>query len=344
MKGGGNTEKVVKKKLSGIDNNLTKLSKLTAYMVQDKAFRNILYNEIKQQKTGDYEALYSELRSQKINGSPFTKYFKENIKIANLLSGKTKLGHLMSAIPKLHFAMPVNFEKWNPDTHAPVVTFAPASKDEDDVKHLTAFNSSLEKIRISSSKAPDYPLLVLGVNERVRNDKQNGKPGKNKENIIIINPGDGGGGEDEIDDERESGALDYIERIHVDNLHAYEPFWRGKADMWLQVAYSESSIKEDKKWKEKRSNLKDGFDPDMYIRNWYPDQYGDYCAYEFRERDYGGTYTHEYEQETEAGTISFEFQHEGGDEHFGTTVVNFEDPARRYDLGDLSFRLEFKNQ
>jgi hypothetical protein len=39
----------------------------------------------------------------------------------------------------------------------------------------------------------------------------------------------------------------------------------------------------------------------------------------------------------------FTFNREGGDEHIGTTVVHFTDPARKYDLIDFDFWVDFNN-
>lgn len=69
--------------------------------------------------------------------------------------------------PLLQVSVPVHAEKWDEKNYIPPVTFIPEEYDEESTDYVIGYNSKGEKVLIDAVNPPDYPVIVIGINERI---------------------------------------------------------------------------------------------------------------------------------------------------------------------------------
>lgn len=76
---------------------------------------------------------------------------------------------VLEHIPNLNISVPVNIDKWDAATYAPLVLFIPADFDEKTyTQPLKAYDKDGGVHLLDAKHAPDYPVVVVGPSERVR--------------------------------------------------------------------------------------------------------------------------------------------------------------------------------
>jgi hypothetical protein len=154
-----------------VNQALEKLVRAFALAVKDVEFRKFIKAEVGKKFDGDYEFLYKFAREKRfIDGESFetklgkgySKVFKQDIN-----EGISRVKELVELIPKFNIAVPVNFEKWDDENYVPLVAYHPVGVDDKLVKKVKAFDSEGNEYWLDAWKAPDFPVIVLGVNERV---------------------------------------------------------------------------------------------------------------------------------------------------------------------------------
>jgi hypothetical protein len=146
---------------------------IIAKSLEDKEFREFLKAEALKKFDGDYDILYS-LVKEKISGNGKTLSARVNAITTEFKksTGKFKtefssVEELINKIPKLQIAIPVNCESWNTDNYVPPVACLNSELKNKLVTQVKAYDSKGNVTMLDKSKAPDYPVVVISINERL---------------------------------------------------------------------------------------------------------------------------------------------------------------------------------
>lgn len=77
---------------------------------------------------------------------------------------------LLGRIPNLNLSVPVNIDKWDAATYAPLVIFIPAGYNERTAKQVKAYDQNGNEHWLDAQRAPNFPVVVVGPSERVHGD------------------------------------------------------------------------------------------------------------------------------------------------------------------------------
>lgn len=122
--------------------------------------RRSLHASLTQRFDGDTNALWSDLATQQEFRDGFSKVAK-NAK-ASLVNSRM--------LPRLNVAVPSKFDSWNPETDVPLVAVMPEGVDDLALETIVAYNSAGAEVLLDAWSEPDYPVLVVGLNERTNDD------------------------------------------------------------------------------------------------------------------------------------------------------------------------------
>jgi hypothetical protein len=352
-----------------VNQALEKLARAFALAVKDVEFRKFIKAEVGKKFDGDYEFLYKFAREKRfIDGESFeTKLGKGYSKVfkQGLNEGISRVKELVELIPKFNIAVPVNFEKWDDENYVPLVAYHPVGVDDKLVKKVKAFDSEGNEYWLDAWKAPDFPVIVLGVNERV---DDNGNVRYFSLPNMRESEDDGGGGGSfgggGSTQPRQWGCWEIFESLQV--LDDQEPWTKGDPEIVLLVkaknypdgqylfktapfsgfdfAWEGAGLP----WEDDYTSWKT-YNWDMF--NWTQD-IGEWVVYYWYEDDWDWSLTLKGEiiiQVIIFGvTIPFKFHANltigDSDDEYGYKVVYFSDPYQVYDLqGKLKWTVKWRN-
>lgn len=243
-----------------VNQKLEQLAVSLAASLKDPSVRQLVKNEVGKKFDGDYNALYSSMANQPLTGE--RTFRQELVRGISAFSGDTRtaaksLDHLALEFPRLQIAVPANYEKWDAKKTAPLVAYIPQGVDVDSLAALRAFDGNGKLHLLSTAEAPDFPVVVLGMNERTNelgflekslsNSKSAGASRTfEKDNTRLIEPpddgggggtgggGNGGGGSCAATTHND-GDREWLRYIMIYNDH--EGWFQGYPDIFLTVAY-----------------------------------------------------------------------------------------------------------
>ncbi|AMR27646.1 hypothetical protein A0257_11440 [Hymenobacter psoromatis] len=145
----------------------------------EAAYRQLLKAEALKQFDGDYDVLYRAFTTLK---PAFGQRMDELVAQSPTGQALTGMADVLAHVPNLNISVPVNINKWDAATYAPLVLFIPADFDEKTyTKPLQAYDKDGQVHLLDAKQAPDYPVVVIGPSERVRGTaltSENFGPGK----------------------------------------------------------------------------------------------------------------------------------------------------------------------
>jgi hypothetical protein len=154
-------------------------------MNESKDFRKLIKKEALAKFDGDYDILLRNIVDQPVkvdnsiqlrssNGENATVkdllescYDSGNSSEVNLRSSTSMISELQQKYPGLQIAIPVNAENWEEEGEIPPVTFIPEEYEEYVTEYVAAYNSDGSVIKLDAIEPPKYPILVIGMNERM---------------------------------------------------------------------------------------------------------------------------------------------------------------------------------
>ena len=147
---------------------------MAATLAENSSLREEIKQEGLKKFDGDYDILYKRFVNKHTN---FKDKLTQNVKVTAarvssdaVISGAvvpSNMEAILQEVPNLNISIPVNIEKWNTSTTAPLVTFVPVGFDERKTKLLKAFDKDGQVHWLDAQKAPDFPVIVVGASERV---------------------------------------------------------------------------------------------------------------------------------------------------------------------------------
>ncbi len=220
----------------------------------DAGARQQLKAEALKRFDGDYDVLYQPFASghpdfnQRVNGAVATTG----------PDGLTMEG-LLNRVPMLNISVPVNIEKWETSTYAPLVIFIPAGFSERTTKQVLAYDQDGNEHWLDAKRAPDFPVVVVGPSERVSSATAAAKPapyelksilsgGEQPANVVddpnttLETPADGSGGGGGYTPLGTTGTgcrtdkqIEYLRELWMKDVSQYESWFLGDPEIRLQI-------------------------------------------------------------------------------------------------------------
>lgn len=145
---------------------LDELAKELAAAVESRDVRETLHGAIKKRFDGDTNALWSSLA-----GNPaFNRSFNEGVGGESSAEARRSASSVASSMPRLQIAVPAKFASWDPVAYAPLVAFFPRGVDDTTLETITAYDSQGNAVQLDAQVAPEQPVIVLSLNERIDED------------------------------------------------------------------------------------------------------------------------------------------------------------------------------
>ena len=238
-----------------VNQKLEQLAVSLAASLKDPSVRQLVKNEVGKKFDGDYNALYSSMANQPLSGE--RTFRQELVRGISAFSGDThsaakSLDHLALEFPRLQIAVPANYEKWDGLKTVPLVAYIPQGVDVDSLAQLKAFDANGKLHLLSTADAPEFPVVVLGMNERTNElgflertyieSKSRAAVGNNAPPLLNLLPppeeeeGPGSGpGSSCVAKTHNNGDQEWLRQITIYNDH--EGWFQGYPDIFLNVAY-----------------------------------------------------------------------------------------------------------
>ena len=214
---------------------IEELAIATAAAMTDANFRQSVKTEAMKQFDGDYDILYSRLVKESLKSGKSGNFYLNALSEKYKSIGKNSrqyIENLIKQIPRFQIAVPVHCESWDTENHLPLVAYVPTNFDEKTFTKVKAFDKDGKLHWLSLDKEPNFPVVVLGYNERT-DDNGNLIDGfKN----ILPDEGDGGGGSG-----GSGGGFNYspnslyLVKLKFNDLSAYEPWISGKPEIYIDI-------------------------------------------------------------------------------------------------------------
>lgn len=151
-------------KLTAQEIRLKYFAKALATSLDNEELINLIKNEAMNKFDGDTEVLW-EMVSDRMLTSGFT--LREYIDSKYIKDNKSPLSiSEIEKVPLLNILFVTCCDDCNSDKPMKV-TFVPLTKNDIEVDSVIAYNSALNECTISNTECPGFPLIVIGVNERI---------------------------------------------------------------------------------------------------------------------------------------------------------------------------------
>ena len=177
-----------------------------AAAVTDPAVRSVIAQQTDLKFDGDTEALYATLAPQATGTDTLAGAMASGLSAQNLSA-------VTAQVPNLHVA--VRGPAWNPQQTTPWVAVAPEGGDE--FAPVTAYDAQGRAHQLDGRTAPDVPVLVVGVNERV--DAAGQLPPQSPAPQAGLT----------------AQGCYQVKLVRLDLYNDMEPWTKGKAEIWVAV-------------------------------------------------------------------------------------------------------------
>lgn len=129
-------------------------------ILHNKSVRKHIKQEVYKRFDGDYNLLANKLNEQSISGREFKEQVFSTFPIE-------KYVEILNSNPKLNIAIPVHIDKWNAESEVPLVAILPSTYDDMESTHIPAFDADGNQRWIDAFNEPNFPVIVIGINERL---------------------------------------------------------------------------------------------------------------------------------------------------------------------------------
>jgi hypothetical protein len=144
------------------DKNVESIALALHSSMDDSKFRTLLKNEINRKADGDYEVILKSLikRNGDFNTTPLFRTLG-----VKKVDSKGGYSELVEQYPRLQVSIPVHAEKWDGSSKLWIL-YLPSGYEEFKTKQVPAISPSGERTIFNVEKEPDFPVIVIGQNER----------------------------------------------------------------------------------------------------------------------------------------------------------------------------------
>ena len=210
------------------ESRLKYFAKAVAQSLTSPGVGTYLKNEIGKKFDGDYDVLWATVKDR-----DFPNLGRMRGLVASSLQGMNSIVSIqeIEEVPLLQISLPVGFEAWDGET-AIKVAYTPLTINDVDVTEIYAYDGSGEEYILDGQEPPDFPLIVVGINERIAYNQSLKK--------TIIDDGEGGGGG--VGGGGTTELYPYITEIDpTSHPNNWEPYYAGDAELYWAVRIYEHS-------------------------------------------------------------------------------------------------------
>ena len=121
-----------------------------------------LKKKISEKFDGDYDVLWEQIKNTQISGQEMREM------VNSRFSDRTKqilTMEMIEKVPLLQVSLPVNFDNWDGESTI-LVAYTPLTIDDMEWEEINAYDSNLKEYMLDAKTEPDYPVMVVGINER----------------------------------------------------------------------------------------------------------------------------------------------------------------------------------
>lgn len=145
------------------------MAEATSLLMKDANFRTWLKEEALQQFDGDYDVLIQHHLDHKfLDGESLRDKLTQSY--VSMGTSEKVVATFLSDNPLIQFAVPVNIEKWNAENEVVSVSYVADDFEDETVSHIETFFADKEVEFLSTKVDPEVPVVVVGMNERVKAD------------------------------------------------------------------------------------------------------------------------------------------------------------------------------
>jgi len=299
------------------------LAQTLAQLVQDQDVRSFIKTQAAEQFDGDYNFLIKDaLKKEMADGSTFLNQMDR--------SNEINIEEFVAENPKLQIAVPVNLDTWDTETQTPLVTFL--DERGEDVAEVKAYDAAGNVTMLSTKEAPNFPVIVISLNERV-DENGNIESG-------ILNVDENGYVETGV------AAKSMVPRFQVTRykLSDLNESWiSGKPEVRCKVYNNQTGDQ----WQSYAAKPKRKTNTWFDVSWWTPyiyDDYGDRFTYYWYEQDGGNWISFDINVEASLGPVDINttipISIGNKDDEYGFTTVDIDDPSpSTYSAGSVTFDL-----
>ena len=262
-----------------------------AVSLQDRNVRNLIKAEAMKQFDGDYDVLVRELLNKQVgNGKTFAD------KIAPpQVSPNERVATLSDNTPLLNIGVPVNVEKWNAADVEPLVALIPVSEKAEKIK---AFDSKGKVHWLDGRVAPDFPVIAVGLNERVTFQNGSFSVKKGLQDAGKTTASNTKQSNARVSCTRSSNSWEALKRLYSPDIGAIESWIRGRPELILKIFANTGGFANvtagqvyQGYWSPTRGAISGGIDLNDYLLTWdWDGSYGEILTYNWIEEDSQGSW------------------------------------------------------
>ena len=149
-----------------MNRSMERFALLLAKTLDNRNVRASLKEEALKKFDGDFDILYQKFASKQLNEGSFMKVLARSDKNSTT-RGQELLNRIAEEIPLLNIAIPVNIEKWDVANFKPLVAVRGVDFDDATTKKIRAYDSDGNIHVLDATIPPDFPVIVVGLNERL---------------------------------------------------------------------------------------------------------------------------------------------------------------------------------
>jgi hypothetical protein len=282
-----------------MNKSLENVALVLAPLLEKAEVRALIKAEALKRFDGDYDILYRHIATLRLpNGESFQSALKT-------LHPSLPIGEIFGQVPNLQLSVPVHAEQWDTERFVPLVAANRWGVQEDSYTTLRSFDSRGKVHLLDSRKAPDFPVVVVGVSERV-DERGNLKFGLDARARMGYegnpigdifddggNSGPGSGGRTGSTVCRKDNDGEYMKGINCPDLGQFESWANGSPEFRLVIKSSKSAfggqVYDAPLWAPHRSSVyeKNWWNPDTRMIKWSQAQFGEALLYFWYEEDGG---------------------------------------------------------
>ncbi len=301
-----------------------------AKLLNDPEIGAYLKEEIGKQFDGDYDALWETLADQE-----FAKKGKFKNILRKLYNTNIDMIDQFNTVPLLQVSAPIHFDKW--DVSEPLlVAYNPITIDDMECEEIVVFDGKGNKFRLNAKDDPEFPVMVIGLNERVNP--------ATKEVYNFTNNSAG-----KIASTTKDLRIGYVRLVNDK-----EPWWKGSPEIYYQFINNSTDFRKNyySWWKNSGSN--------NYWRHfnkrimyWHSDTDAQRSIIRWMEHDTGKwpvTLSLSYSFEVSkilTKTVKVDFNIHDKDDNMGSATFHIDDPTSSkdnyYSTGDVKFTIYWNN-
>lgn len=153
---------------------------------EDPRMKELIGMEVGKKFDGDFDSLFEMIADVQYKGKSLRSSLRNIAKGMNV-----DLDSLISAVPYLNIAIPVNYAQWNSYPGPIYVIPLKYGVNEEASQDYIGYDGKGKTRAFSAQACPDYPVIVVGINERIEFLKQNKAELLLPGNVSLMSAADG---------------------------------------------------------------------------------------------------------------------------------------------------------